>query len=351
MPLMTARSNLWAFGLRVGLVLGSLAGFGGSAAQAASRLSITGAGATFPYPLYLKWMSEFQKKNTAVELNYQSIGSGGGIRQLLKKTVDYGASDAPMKDDQLKEAKLQIFHFPTVMGAVALTYNIPGVTQSLKITPEIVADLFFGKIYYWDDAKIQTLNPEVKLPHVPTLVVYRADGSGTTAVFTEYLSRVSPTWKEKIGAGTSVKWPVGIGGKGNEGVTGFIKNFPGALGYVELLYAEKNHLPVAQMKNREGNFIKPSSDSVTAAAAAYLKDIPADFRFSLTNAPGKESYPIASFTYLLIYKKNPAAISTTLKEYLNWIYLDGQKLAAELYYAPLPKDLLDRVRTQISQVE
>ena len=318
--------------------------------RADDKLRLTGAGATFPYPLYLKWMAEFQKANPRYELNYQSIGSGAGIKQLLKKVIHYGASDAPMKDEQLKEAKVPVLHFPTVLGAVAVTYHLPGLTEPLRFSPEVLADLFLGKIYYWNDPRIQALNPTAKLPKIPTLVVYRADGSGTSAVFTEFLSKISPEWKERVGSGTSVKWPVGIGGKGNEGVTGFVKNFEGSLGYVELLYAEKNKLPAALLRNPEGEYVAPNDGSISAAAAAMLDRIPADFRISITNAPGKASYPIASFTYLLVYRENPPAQQRALVDYLHWIYDHGQAMAKDLYYAPLPGVLVERVKKQIDLV-
>lgn len=317
----------------------------------ADVVSLNGAGATFPYPLYSKWFSEYGKIDPGVEINYQSIGSGGGVRQLLEKTIDFGASDAPMKDEQLAKAKPAIFHFPTVMGAVVLTYNLPGMTAEIRLTPELVADLFLGKIFYWNDAKIAAVNPGVSLPDVPVMIVHRSDGSGTTAVFTDYLSKVSPEWKSRVGAGTAVKWPVGLGGKGNEGVTGFIKNSPGALGFVELLYAEKNKLQVALLKNSAGNFVKPSAASITEAAAGQLKDVPKDFRMSLTNAAGPGSYPIASFTYLLLYQKFAPVKAAKLKAFLTWALTDGQKMAADMYYAPLPKALAERARAQLKEIE
>lgn len=320
-------------------------------AYSANTLSITGAGATFPYPLYSKWFSEFHKKKPNVEINYQSIGSGGGIRQLLENTVDFGASDAPMKDEQLKKAKIPVLHFPTVLGAVVLTYNLPTVTQTIRLTPELIADLFLGKIYYWNDPKIQSLNPEIKLPDVPVMIVHRSDGSGTTAVFTDYLSKISPEWKSRAGAGTAIKWPIGLGGKGNEGVTGFVKNSPGALGYVELLYAEKNKLPAAFVKNASGEFIKPEASSITKAADGALKTMPKDFRVSITNSPGKGAYPISSFTYLLFYKKMPKQKGTELKAFLDWAYAEGQTLASGMFYAPLPKSLIIKTKAQLSELQ
>ncbi|MBS1962522.1 MAG: phosphate ABC transporter substrate-binding protein PstS [Bdellovibrionales bacterium] len=322
-----------------------------SGSASADVVSINGAGATFPYPLYSKWFSEYRKVDPGVEINYQSIGSGGGVRQLLEKTIDFGASDAPMKDEQLAKAATPIYHFPTVLGAVTLAFNLPGFTGELKLTPELVADLFLGKIYYWNDAKIAAVNPGVALPDVPVMIIHRSDGSGTTAVFTDYLSKVSPEWKTKVGSGTAVKWPIGIGGKGNEGVTGFLKNSPGAIGFVELLYAETNHLQVASLKNAAGNFVRPSVAAVTEAAAGALKDIPKDFRVSITNSSGKSAYPIASFTYLLLYKKSAPAKSAKLKAFLGWALGDGQKLAESLFYAPLPAELAARARAQIKEIE
>lgn len=344
-PLLSFRAAI----LRVLPILFFLSGMISNEAQA--NFKITGAGATFPYPLYLKWMSEFQKNHPTYEMNYQSVGSGAGIKQILKKVIQYGASDSPMKEEQLKEAKEKIFHFPTVLGAVAITYHLKSVTEPLNFTPQVLVDLLFGRIYFWDDERIKKINPGISLPHLPTMVVYRADGSGTTSVFTDYLSKISPEWKEKVGSGTSIKWPVGIGGKGNEGVTGFIKNFEGSIGYVEQLYAEKNKLPLAKLQNKEGSFVAPSQQSIRSAVESFLESIPEDFRISITNAPGKDSYPIASFTYLLIYEKNKKELQEGLKKYLNWIYEAGESFAKELYYVPLPPSLLNRVKIQIKALK
>lgn len=317
----------------------------------AAVISVNGAGATFPYPLYSKWFSEYRKVDPSVEINYQSIGSGGGVRQLLENTIDFGASDAPMSDEQLAQAKIPIYHFPTVLGAVVLTYNLPGVEGELRLTPDLVADLFLGKITVWNDPKIAAINPKLKLPKTPVMIVHRSDGSGTTAVFTDYLSKVSPSWKSVVGAGTAVKWPLGLGGKGNEGVTGFVKNSPGALGYVELLYAENNQLKVALLQNADGHFIKPNAASITEAAAGFLKDMPKDFRISITNPKGKKAYPISSFTYLLVYKKMPAEKAAKIKGFLTWALADGQKMASALFYAPLPGSLVTKVRAQLKELE
>lgn len=327
--------------------------FGALSLASASNepISIHGAGATFPYPLYSKWFSEFQKVDPRAEINYQSIGSGGGVRQLMEHTIDFGATDIPMKDDQLKKASEPIFHFPMTLGAVVLTYNLPEIQGSeLKLTPALVSDLFLGKIYYWNDARIQEVNPGLKLPDVPVMIVHRSDGSGTTAVFTDYLAKVSPEWKTKVGAGTNIKWPIGLGGKGNEGVTGFVKHSPGALGYVELLYAEKNHLSVAALQNQKGFFIRPSTCTITEAAKGKIKDIPTDFRVSITDSPADQGYPISSFTYLLLYESMDSKKGTHLKQFMEWAFKEGQGYAESLYYAPLPKELTLRARTALTKI-
>jgi len=320
------------------------------AAHAAEPLQLNGAGATFPFPLYSKWFSDYSKA-TGVNINYQSIGSGGGIRQLLDKTVDFGASDAPMNDEQLAKATPSIIHIPTVLGAVVLTYNIPGVTQSLDLTPEVIAGIYLGKITKWNDPAIAGMNKGVVLPDLPILAAYRSDGSGTTAVFTDYLAKVSPDWKSTVGNGTSVKWPVGLGGKGNEGVTGLIKQSPGSIGYVELVYAESNKLPFAKVKNSSGKFVTPSPATITAAAAGAVKEMPADFRVSITNAPGKEAYPISSFTYLLVYRQMPGEKGAAFVKFLNWAVTDGQKTASTLSYAPLPKPLITKIQARIKEIK
>lgn len=325
--------------------------------SAVSATHIHGAGATFPYPLYTKWFSDFRKTDPEVEINYQSIGSGGGVQQFLKGTVDFGATDAPMSDEQLKAAGKPVLHIPTVLGAVVVTYNVPGVEKGLQLDGPLVADIFLGVVTKWDDARIKALNPKAKLSG-NILVVRRSDGSGTTNVFTEYLSKVSEAWKTKVGTGTAVNWPVGLGGKGNEGVTGLLKQTPGAIGYVELLYAEKNELPYASIKNQGGTFTLPTTKAVTAAAAAGVATIPADFRTSLTNATGKDSYPLAAYTYLVLWKdgvhgKDGAVDkekTAKLQRFLKWALADGQKLAEGLNYAPLPAPLVTRVAKAVGEM-
>ena len=312
----------------------------------ADSLLINGAGATFPFPLYSKWFSEYNKLHGDQKFNYQSIGSGGGIKQITEKTVDFGASDAPMSDDDLKKAP-GVVHVPTVLGAVAVVYN--GAPAGLKLTAESVADIFEGKITRWSDPKLVAANPGVKLPDVAITVAHRSDGSGTTAVFTDYLAKVSPSWKSSVGAGKSVKWPVGLGGKGNEGVTGTVKSTPGAIGYVELAYAKQNKLNMAAIKNADGNFVLPSIESTSEAASAVV--MPADFRVSITNATGKNAYPISSFTYILVYKEQTdAAKGKALVNFLWWATHDGQKLAGPLDYAPLPKAVVTKVEAELKSL-
>ena len=312
----------------------------------ADTLLINGAGATFPFPLYSKWFSEYKKLHNDQSFNYQSIGSGGGIKQITEKTVDFGASDAPMSDDDLKKAP-GIVHVPTVLGAVAVVYN--GVPAGVKLSAEVVADIFQGKIARWSDPKLAALNAGVKLPDLAITVAHRSDGSGTTAVFTDYLAKVSPSWKSAVGAGKSVKWPVGLGGKGNEGVTGTVKSTPGAIGYVELAYAKQNKLNMAAIKNADGNFVIPSIESTSDAAAAVV--MPADFRVSITNATGKNAYPISSFTYILVYKEQTdAAKGKAVVSFLWWATHDGQKLAGPLDYAPLPKPVVAKVAETLKTI-
>jgi len=320
------------------------------ALPAFAQSTLNGAGATFPYPIYSKWFSEYHKAHSDVQVNYQSIGSGGGIRQVLAGTVDFGASDGPMTDEQLGQAKVKILHIPTVLGAVVPAYNIPGVSGEVKFTPEALAGIFLGKITTWNDKALAAANPDVNFPNQAIVVIHRSDGSGTSYIFTDYLSKVSADWKNGPGKGTSVKWPVGLGGKGNEGVAGMIRQMEGSIGYVELIYALQNKITYGSMKNPAGEFVKASLESVTTAAAS-VKSMPADFRVSITNAPGKGAYPISSFTWLLIPTKsqdpNKGKILTDL---LNWCETDGQKLAADLSYAPLPDTVVAKVKEAIKQV-
>ncbi|HEU4871972.1 MAG TPA: phosphate ABC transporter substrate-binding protein PstS [Pyrinomonadaceae bacterium] len=321
-------------------------GRGGSGA-----VSLQGAGATFPNPLYQKWLSEYGKLHSNVRIDYQSIGSGGGIKQLKEQTVDFGASDAPMKDEDLKSAPGEILHIPTVLGAVVLTYNLQGINQPLRFSPEVIADIFLGKIKKWNDPKIVADNPGVTLPANDITVVHRSDGSGTSAVFTDYLSKVSAEWKEKVGSGTSPSWPTGLGGKGNEGVTGQVKNTPNTIGYVELAYAVQNKLPVAQIKNASGNFVEPSIDAVTVAASASAANTPEDLRVSITNAAGAQAYPISSYTYILVYKEQKDATKgKVLVDFLWWGIHDGESFAKELQYAPLPEDIVKRAEGKINSI-
>jgi phosphate transport system substrate-binding protein len=301
--------------------------------------------------MYSKWFSEYQKLHPDAQINYQSIGSGGGIRQVIAGTVDFGASDGPMTDDQLKEAKVKILHIPTVLGADVPAYNVSGVTAELKFTPEALAGIFLGRITKWNDKAIASTNPGVSLPSEDILVVHRSDGSGTTYIWTDYLSKVSSDWLSQVGKGTSVKWPIGLGGKGNEGVAGSIRQLEGSIGYVELIYAVQNKISYGSVRNSAGEFVKASLDSVTAAAAAAPK-MPADFRVSITNAPGKGSYPISSFTWLLIpaQSKDPAK-GKILADFLNWMVTDGQKMTAALSFAPLPDSVAEKVKEAIKQVK
>ena len=320
------------------------------AVPAVAQTTLNGAGATFPYPMYSKWFSEYHKAHSEVQINYQSIGSGGGIRQVLAGTVDFGASDGPMSDEQLGQSKTKILHVPTVLGAVVPAYNIPGVSGEIKFTPQALAGIYLGKITSWNDSALTSVNPGVNLPNAPIVVVHRSDGSGTTFIFTDYLAKVSPDWKGQVGAGTSVKWPVGLGGKGNEGVAGMIRQMQGAIGYIELIYAVQNNITYGSVKNAAGNFTKASLDGVTAAAAS-VKSMPADFRVSITNALGKDAYPISSFTWLLIpaQSKDPAK-GKILADFLNWMVDSGQKMTAELSYAPLPASVATKVKDEIKQV-
>ena len=319
------------------------AALGAVGVLAAENLLITGAGATFPFPLYSKWFSDYNKKNPSLRFNYQSIGSGGGIKQITEKTVDFGASDAPLTDDQLAKIPT-IQHIPTVLGAVVLTWNAP--FQSLKLTPETLADLYLGKITKWNDPRLAKDNPGTKLPDMAVAIIHRSDGSGTTNIFTNYLSKVSPEWKQKVGFSTSVKWPTGLGAKGNEGVTGIVKGTPGALGYVELAYAKENKLPMALLRNHDGNFVGATLESTSLAAAGV--EMPDDYRVSITDAKGKDAYPIASFTYLLVYRdQSDKAKGEALLNFLWWAIHEGQATAPSLDYAPLPKAVVAKVEKTI----
>ena len=321
------------------------------ALPALGQTTLNGAGATFPYPVYSKWFSEYHKLHSDVEINYQSIGSGGGIRQVTAGTVDFGASDMPMTDKQLQEAKTKILNLPTVLGAVVPAYNIPGVSGEVKFTPEALAGIFLGKISKWNDKAITSVNPGINFPDKDIIVVHRSDGSGTSFIWTDYLSKVSPEWKSQVGSDTSVKWPVGMGGKGNEGVAGFVRQLQGSIGYVELIYAIQNKIPYGSVRNSAGAYLKASLESVTAAAATAPK-MPADFRVSITNSPGKDAYPISSFTWLLIpaQSKDPAK-GKILADFLNWMVADGQKMTSALAYASLPENVAAKEKEVIKQIK
>lgn len=333
------------------LLIGLLAVVSLATAAQAETL-VNGAGATFPYPLYAKWFSEYAKVNSAVKFNYQSIGSGGGIKQITARTVDFGASDKALSDAELKAAPGELLHIPTVMGAVVVTYNIPGVTKGLRLTPETLSNIYLGKITKWNDPKLTKDNPKVALPNAPIVVVHRTDGSGTTSIFTNYLSKVSTEWQKAVGTGTSVRWPVGLGGKGNEGVAGQIKNTKYSIGYVELAYATENKLAFADLKNKAGQFVTPSIASTSAAAAGAAKSMPKDYRVDLVNQPGKNAYPIAGFTWLLVYKNQADKVKgKALVDFLRWELAKGQKMAPALLYAPLPANVNAMVVKTISTIK
>ena len=315
-----------------------------------AQTTLNGAGATFPNPMYSKWFNEYHNMHSDIQINYQPIGSGGGIRQLQAGTVDFGASDGPMTDEQLRDTKFKVLHIPTVLGAVVPAYNVPGVTGEIKFTPEALAGIYLGSITNWNDKVIAKANPGVNLPNQEIIVVHRSDGSGTTYIFTDYLSKVSPEWANGPGKGTSIKWPKGIGGKGNEGVAGSIRELPGSIGYVELIYAVQNKISYGSVRNSSGAFLKATLEGVTAAAAS-VKTMPADFRVSITNAPGKDSYPISSFTWLLIpVQSKDAAKGKIISDFLKWMVTDGQKMAEPLTYAPLPDGVAKKVQEAIKQV-
>ena len=328
-------------------------GDSGRASASGGGVDLTGAGATFPYPLYSRWFNDYAASK-GVKINYQSIGSGGGIRQLSEQTVDFGASDAPMKDEELAKAKGgPVLHIPTVLGAVAVTYNVPGL-DSLALTGDVLADVFLGRITRWNDPRIAALNPKAKLPAQDILVVRRSDGSGTTYIFTDYLAAVSPAWASGPGKGKEVQWPVGLGGKGNEGVAGQVKQTPGALGYVELAYARQNRLAVAAIRNAAGNFVLPSVEGATAAAAGAASKLgdSTDYRVSIVNAPGAQAYPISSFTWLLVYQRQADAENgRKLVAFLKWALTDGEKQAASLDYAPLPESMTQQLLRRVDAIQ
>jgi phosphate transport system substrate-binding protein len=324
----------------------------GGASSGSQSLQINGAGATFPYPIYSKWFSEYNKLHPDIRINYQSIGSGGGIQQLINQTVFFGATDGPMTDEQLKTAPGPILHFPAVLGAVVPVYNIPGVTDELKFTGPLLADIYLGKIKKWNDPALAKLNPGVKLPATDVTVVHRSDGSGTTYIFVDYLSKVSPEFKTQVGVNTSVKWPAGVGGKGNEGVSGLVTQTPGSIGYVELIYALQNKITFGAMENAAGEFVKASVDAVTKAAASTAASMPPDFRVSITNAAGAGAYPISSFTWLLMYEdpKDKAA-GKAMVDFIKWALTDGQKYATDLGYAPLPESVVMLEQTAVNKIK
>jgi phosphate transport system substrate-binding protein len=324
-------------------------GFAAFAIGAQAQMTINGAGATFPYPIYSKWFDEYAKVDPSVRFNYQSIGSGGGQKQILAQTVDFGASDGPMSDDNLAKAPGKLLHIPTVAGADVVAYNLAG-SPALKLDSDTIAGIFLGQINKWNDPKIVALNSGANLPDQEIVVVHRSDGSGTTYIWTDYLSKISPEWKQKVGTNTSVNWPTGLGGKGNEGVAGQIKQTPGAIGYVELIYAVQNKMPYADIKNAAGEFVKASLESITAAMATA--QIPEDFRFSITNAPGKSAYPISGATWLLVYERQKdAAKGKKLVEFLKWALTNGEDMAKDLDYAPLAPQLRDRVLKRVDEIK
>ncbi len=337
----------------LGLILAVLTvvSFIGGVAWAEKLLLINGAGATFPYPLYSKWFYEYTKVDSSVNFNYQSIGSGGGIKQITAQTVDFGASDGALTDQQLKEAPGELLHIPMTAGAVVVTYNLSSVSKFLRFSPDVVADIFLGKINRWDDPRIAQDNPGVALPKEAIIVAHRSDGSGTTNIFTDYLSSVSTVWKAQVGKGTSVNWPAGLGGKGNEGVAGLVKQTPGAIGYVELAYAVKNNLPCADIKNKSGNYITPSIETTTAAVNGKINSMPADFRVSLVNPDGTDAYPIAGVTWILVYKNQTDKVKgEKIVKFLRWAITDGQKFSVDLLYAPLPESMVSKIEEKINQI-
>ncbi|HSL21329.1 MAG TPA: phosphate ABC transporter substrate-binding protein PstS [Vicinamibacterales bacterium] len=337
---------------KAAILLTAAAAVAATVGLAAQTVRINGAGATFPYPIYSKWFAEYNKLHPNVQINYQSIGSGGGIRQLTQETVFFGATDGPMTNEQLLAAPGRIFHFPTVLGAVVPIYSIQGVDAELKFTGPVLADIFLGKITKWNDPAISGLNAGVNLPANDITVVHRSDGSGTTYIWVDYLSKISPDWKKRVGVSTSVRWPAGVGGKGNEGVAGLVRQSPNSIGYVELIYALQNKIDYGAVQNAAGKFVRASIESTTAAAAAAASNMPADFRVSITNAPGDNAYPIASFTWLLLYE-NPRdkAHAKVMVDFLKWALTDGQKFASELGYAPLPSSVVKLEMAQLGKIK
>jgi phosphate transport system substrate-binding protein len=322
-----------------------------TATLASAATNLNGAGATFPYPIYSKWFSEYHNANPDVQINYQSIGSGGGIRQLLAGTVDFGASDGPMTDEQLSHAKVPVLHLPTVLGSVVPAYNLAGLSGEIKFTPDALAGIYLGKIAKWNDKALASANPGVNLPDKSIIVVHRSDGSGTTYCFTDYLSKISPEWKSGPGKSTSVNWPTGLGAKGNEGVAGMVRQMDGAIGYVELIYALQTKIPFGTVRNAAGNFVKASLSSTTAAAAS-LKAMPEDFRVSITNAPGKDAYPISTFTWLLVpVRWSDHAKGEAMVNFLNWMLDHGESMVQQLDYAPLPQSVAEKERAKIKTIK
>lgn len=348
MPLSTKFLRALVFSLCLAIVFGGLACNGGGGG---AEIKLQGAGATFPNPLYQKWLSEYGKQHSNIKIDYQSIGSGGGIKQLQAQTVDFGASDAPMTDDELKGTPGPVVHIPTVLGAVVLIYNVPNLSKPLRFSPDVIADIYLGKITKWNDARIKAENPEAALPAADIASVHRSDGSGTSFVFTDYLSKVSADWKQKVGANKSPKWIGGIGAKGNEGVTGQVKATPNTIGYVELAYAVQNKLAVALIKNKSGAFIEPTIDAVTAAAAATVAETPQDLRVSITDAAGATAYPISSYTYILVYQEQKDATKgKAVVDFMWWGIHDGESFAKDLLYAPLPAEIVKRTEEKINSI-
>ncbi len=311
--------------------------------------TLVGAGATFPYPIYSKWFDAYHKLHPDVEINYQSIGSGGGIKQVTAKTVDFGASDGPMSDEQLGKVDGKLLHIPTVLGAVVPTYNIGGVSD-LKFSGKVLADIYLGKITKWNDAQIKSLNPDANLPDATITVVHRADGSGTTYCWSDYLSKVSPDWQQQVGKGTAINWPVGLGGKGNEGVAGLVQQTQNSIGYVELIYAVQNKMSYGSVQNQAGQFVKADLASVSAAAASAAANMPKDYRVSITNAAGEKSYPISTFTWLLVYEKNPPEKGKIIKDFISWMLKEGENMAPDLSYAPLPENVRTMIKNSIKSI-